>query len=95
LPALFVALVGAWISFWFTRLDNRTRLLIKASEDVLKTCQLNIATKAGLPTLEMLKIVEKPTPDASSYRTIIAVIEWTVVFAFLVSAAYAAFRFTQ
>jgi hypothetical protein len=92
LPAIAVALVGAWISFWFTRLDSRTRQLIKAGEDVLKTCQASIAKDANMASLEILKAVETPTSDALSYRTIIAVIEWTVVLVFLLAAAYASYR---
>jgi hypothetical protein len=73
-------------------LDNRTRQLIKAGEDVLKTCQASIAKDAQIPSLEILKSVEHPAADASSYRTIIAVIEWTIVVVFLFAAAYASYR---
>jgi len=92
LPALVLALVGAWISFWFTRLDNRTRQLIKTGEKALAICQSSIAKKAGISELEILPAVEKPTADAYSYGIIIAVIEWTIATVFLASAAYAAFR---
>lgn len=92
LAALTVALVGAWIAFWFTRLDNRTRQLINAGEDVLKACQENIAKTTNIPALEILKRVENPTRGASSYRAIIAVIEWTIVLVFLFLAAYASYR---
>jgi disulfide bond formation protein DsbB len=94
LAALAVALIGAWIAFWFTRLDNRTRQLIDAGEDVLKACQESLAKSTNIPALEILRKVEKPTPDASSYRVIIAVIEWTIMFAFLFLAAYASYRHT-
>jgi len=65
LAALAVALIGAWIAFWFTRLDNRTRQLIDAGEDVLKACQESLAKSTNIPALEILRKVEKPTPDAS------------------------------
>ena len=65
--ALVVACVGAWIAFWFTRLDNRTWQLIKAGEDVLKICQSGLAKSAGIPALDMLQAVERPTDGASSY----------------------------
>jgi Flp pilus assembly protein TadB len=92
LAALIVALVGAWIAFWFTRLENRTRQLIKAGEKALRICQSSIAEKANISALEILREVEEPAKDASSYRIIIAVIEWTIVTVFLFSAAYAACR---
>jgi hypothetical protein len=92
LAALAVALVGAWIGFWFTRLDNRTRQLINAGEDVLKAYQKNIAKSTNIPALEILNKVESPTSNASSYRVVIAVIEWTIVFVFLFLAAYASYR---
>jgi len=92
LAALAVALIGSWISFWFTRLDNRTRQLIKAGEDVLKICQAGIAKDAQIASLEILKSVESPAADAASYRIVIAVIEWTLVAVFLFAAAYASYR---
>jgi hypothetical protein len=30
--AVAVSLLGAWLSFWFNRIDYRTRQLVKASE---------------------------------------------------------------
>jgi len=56
---------------------------------VKKSCE-----STNIPALEILRKVEKPTPDASSYRVIIAVIEWTIMFAFLFLAAYASYRHT-
>jgi len=94
LAALVIALVGSWIAFWFTRLDNRTRQLIKAGEEVLKTCQSAMARRTNIPTIEILEAVDKPTEDALSYTIIIAVIEWTVFTVFLFSAAYASYRFS-
>jgi len=95
LAALAVASVGAWIAFWFTRLDNRTRQLIKAGEDVLEKYQAQLAKCTKTPALEIIKAVEQPTPDAYSYRIIIAVIEWTVMLVFLFLGAYASYRSTR
>jgi hypothetical protein len=92
LAALAVALVGAWISFWFTRLDNRTRQLINAGEDVLKIYQKRIAKSIDLPEFEILRIVEGPGDRASSYRLVIGVIQRTIVTVFLFAGAYASFR---
>jgi hypothetical protein len=48
LVALVVSIVGAWIAFWFTRLDNRTRQLIDAGEAVLRIYQEELARKTPL-----------------------------------------------
>jgi hypothetical protein len=91
LAALFVALVGAWIAFWFTRLDNRTRQLIDAGEDVLKVSQARLAEAANIAALKISEKVEKPTECAFTYGVIIAVIEWTIVVVFILAAGYALF----
>lgn len=89
--AVTVALVGAWIAFWFTRLDIRTLQLIRAGEDVLEAFQARLAKSTNIPALEILKAVENPSFGASLYKTVIGVIEWTIVVVFIVAAAYAGF----
>jgi hypothetical protein len=89
--AATVALVGAWIAFWFTRLDIRTLQLIRAGEDVLEAFQARLAKNTNIPALEILKAVENPSFGASLYKTVIGVIEWTIVVVFIVAAAYAGF----
>ncbi len=90
--ALIVGLVGAWTSFWFTRLDNRTRQLVNAGQDVLKVYQKKLAQRAQLPALEILEKVETASCDAFSYRVVIAVIEWTMVALFLLAVAFAGYH---
>jgi hypothetical protein len=87
--ALLVGLVGAWLSFWFTRLDSRTRQLINAGEAALEILQERIAKAADIPALRILQKVETPLPGAFSYRIAIGMIEWTMVVLFLLAAAYA------
>ena len=87
--AIAVALVGAWLAFWFNRLDERTSELIKASERVLKTAQARLADQSGVADLKIVEIVEQVTHSGSSYRVVIAVVQWTIVAVFLLAAAYA------
>lgn len=85
-----VALMGAWIAVWFNRLDRRTRQLIGAGENALEVAQARLAERAEIPELKILAAVKQPICGASSYSLIIAVIEWTIAFGFVVAASYAA-----
>jgi hypothetical protein len=87
--AVGVALVGAWVAFWFNRLDCRTRQLVKAGERALVVSETRLAEYANLPHVKILEAVEKPIPGSSSYRRVVSVIQWTIVWVFLVAAAYA------
>ena len=88
--AIGVALLGAWVSYWFSRLDSRTRQLIKAGEETLKLLQARLATRAKLQEINMLANVERTDLGASSYTKVIFVIEWSVTAGFLIAAIYAA-----
>jgi hypothetical protein len=90
-PAIAVgtALMGAWIAFWFTRLDRRTRQLIDAGERVLEIVQARMAEISEIPEIKILDAVKQLPPGASFYSTIFATIEWTVGFGFLIAALYA------
>jgi len=87
-----VAIVGAWIAFWFTRLDRRTRQLLNAGESALEVAQARLADRADMPSVRMLEQVRKPEAGAATYRQIISAVEWTMVLGFAVLAAYAAFH---
>jgi hypothetical protein len=90
LPAVIVALVGAWTAIWFTRLDKRTRQLIAAGEVALKIFENRLADKINVPELRILSAVDQRI-EGASYRTVIAVIEWTVAAVFFLGAGYAAY----
>jgi len=90
-----VALVGAWLAVWFQRLDRRTRQLIKAGEGALASREKRLVTLTGAQELAILARVETPEPGTSSYRRVIAVIQWTVVAVFLLCAAYAGWLLTK
>lgn len=89
--AVIIALVGAWIAFWFTRLDNRTRQLIQAAENPIRIFETRLAQETNIPELNILAVVERPIAHASRYRTVIVIIEWTVVVIFVGGAIYAGY----
>ena len=86
--AVAVALVGAWLGFWFNQLDTRTSELIKASESVLKTAQARLADQSGVSELKIVETVEQAPHGGASHRVVMAVIQWTIVAVFLLGAAY-------
>lgn len=88
--AVGIAVLGAWISLWFNRLERRTRQLVKAGEAVLKRCQQRLAELTEIPELTILEHVETKVPGSSSYAKVINVIQWSLFAGFLVGAAYAA-----
>jgi len=88
--ALIVAVVGAWLAFWFTRLDHRNRQLVKAGEKALSLFEHALAERLQQPTLKILESVEQSERGASSYRIVIAMIQWAIFLAFVGGAIYAA-----
>ena len=88
--AMGVGLLGAWLSWWFHRLDLRTKELVEAGQAVLRHSQRRLATQTGIEELEILKRVERPVRCWTSYSDVIRVLHWTTLVAFLGGAAYAA-----
>jgi hypothetical protein len=86
--ALGVALLGAWLAFWFNRLDTRSRQLVKAGERALVASEAWLATEAAIADLKIVEAVEQPDPGTSSYRHVINVIQWTIFGVFLLGAGY-------
>jgi hypothetical protein len=87
--ALVIALLGAWLAFWFNRLDSRSRQLVKAGERALAALEAQLSATAGITELNIVETVERPEPGTSSYRRVIKAIQWTMVAVFLLGAAYA------
>jgi hypothetical protein len=87
--AAVLAAVGAWLTIWFNLLDARSRQLVEAGENALRVSQARLASLADNPQLEILDAVDKPRPRASSYRSVINVIQWTIFALFLLGAAFA------
>ena len=71
--AAVLALVGAWLTFWFNRLDARSRQLVEAGEDALRVSQARLASVADNQSLMILDAVDEPVLGASSYRRVITV----------------------
>jgi hypothetical protein len=87
--AAVLALVGAWLTFWFNRLDARSYQLVEAGEDALRVSQARLASLADNQPLMILDAVDEPAPGASSYRRVINMIQWAIFALFLFGAAHA------
>src|SRR4051794_19087018 len=72
--AFGVALLGAWLTFWFHRLDTRSRQLVKASERALAALEAHLADATNIKHLKIVEAVERPEAGTSSYRRVIKVI---------------------
>jgi hypothetical protein len=88
--ALVLAITGAWLVFWFNRLEARSRQLVEAGERALAVSQTHLAILADNPRLKMLDAVERPASPGASYQSVISVIQWTIFTLFIFGAAYAA-----
>jgi hypothetical protein len=87
--ALVLAAAGAWLAFWFNRLERRSRQLVKAGERALGASQARLAKLTENPDFKILDAVEKTTPGGYSFRRVINVVQWTIFVLFLLGAAYA------
>ncbi|GMU40913.1 MAG: hypothetical protein AMXMBFR23_17790 [Chloroflexota bacterium] len=59
LLAAVIALLGAVLSFFFLRLESRTRELVKLAEVALKSLQQQLSEATGIRALEILKAADK------------------------------------
>jgi hypothetical protein len=84
-----VAILGAWIAFWFHRMDVRTKQLANAGVDALEPLQARLADQVGVAQIKILHSVAIPVQGASKYRTVISVIQWSVAVGFLIAGVYA------
>lgn len=88
--ALGVAVLGVWATYWFNRLDSRTKELIKAGERALAACEQTLVQISGIQELDIIRLVEKPSRGIPTYRVSFTNIEWGIAFVFVVGAVYAA-----
>jgi hypothetical protein len=88
--AAAIGVLGAWISFWFNRLEQRTKQLVRAGEAALAPLQERLAELTGVQTLSVIAAVERKAAGSSYYSTVINAIQWTTFAAFLAAAVYAA-----
>jgi hypothetical protein len=87
--AMIVALLGAWLTFWFNRLDRRNRQIVEASEAALAVCEARLSNLVNIPEVKIKKIVEEPMKEASSHARVINMIQWMILAVFLLGAVYA------
>jgi hypothetical protein len=88
--AVGIGILGAWISLWFNRLEQRTKQLVKAAEAALAPFQEQLAQRSGVQALKILVAIEPKAPHSSSYAKVINTIQWTIFFGFAGAAVYAA-----
>jgi hypothetical protein len=88
--AIVVALLEAWLAMWFSRLDARTRQLVKAAERALAVSEALLAKTSSTPEFRIVEAVEQPEPGASSYGSVIKTVQWTIFWVSLGGAGYAA-----
>lgn len=81
--ALAIGILGAWISFWFNRLEGRTKQLVKAGEAALEPLQDRLAQRTGIGSIRILQAIEPKVPGSSSHSKVINVIQWTTFVGFL------------
>jgi pheromone shutdown protein TraB len=87
--AIGVAGLGAWIAWWFHRLDLRTQQLVKAGEAALAVAQKHLAEQSGVDGIRLIETVERPTPKAATYGVVINLIQMTILVAFVAAAVFA------
>lgn len=81
---------GGWISWWFNRLELRTKELVKAGEAAVKHSERQLALASKIEELEILKRVETPARCFTSYGKVIGALHWSTLLAFLAGGVYAA-----
>jgi hypothetical protein len=87
-----MALFAAWLSWWFRRLELRTKALVKAGERAIKPLQKRLADQVGIPEVQILELVETPEKNWTSYGDVLWVIHWTTIIVFLIGSFYALYR---
>jgi hypothetical protein len=92
LLAAAIALVGAWLSWLFNRLEIRTRELVKAGEAPLRRIEERLASAAQLPDLRIVESIETPATRWTFYSFVINAIHRTALVSFLAGAVYAVAR---
>jgi hypothetical protein len=90
--AVGIGVLGAWISWWFHRLDVRTKELVEAGQDAMKPLQHRLAEAAGVGELEIVKRVDPPGKRWTSYGEVLWMLHCTTLLAFVAGALYALYR---
>ena len=64
IAAIAAALVGAWLTIWFNRLDRRTRQLVSAGERPLALLEARFAEATKVSLLKIIVEIERPSAGA-------------------------------
>jgi len=83
-----VALLGSWVTFWFSRLDARSRELVKAGEVALSECESQLAESTGSSAFRIVAAVERPAKWVPSYSRAFDLIQVAILAFFLAGAFY-------
>lgn len=87
--AFALALMGAWFSFCFNQLEQRSKELVKAGEVALKQLEKRVRESIELVEVEILESVETPAKRFTSYSQIINSLQRTAIVLFVVGGLYA------
>lgn len=87
--AAVIGLIGGLVTFYFRRLEVRTKELVKAGEAALKASEAILAKHSGTDSFEIASIVEEPGERFSSYGQVIFALQATVFLAFVSGLIYA------
>jgi len=90
--AFGIAMLGAWVCFWFNRMERRTKQLVKAGEQALSPFQELLARSTDVDALRIVNHVETKENGSSSYSVVIDMIQRTVLLGFAVAALYAVLK---
>lgn len=81
-----VALLGAWVTLWFNRLDTRSKDLVRAGERALRESERQLAGLAESSALEIVEQVEISRSWVPSYSATFCWIQSAIFLVFIVGA---------
>jgi hypothetical protein len=84
-----LALVASFVTFWCSRIDFRTRDVLRGVERGLGAAEKRLARLSGIPEMELIEASKRRTHVLYSHSIAIKWIHSTVAGAFLCGAAYA------
>jgi hypothetical protein len=88
--AAVVSLAGAVATFGFSRLELRTRRLVRLGESAVAEYEARLARDESIPELELVKAADKDHGFLKTYGSIFAVLYGFTTCAFLFTAGFAA-----
>jgi hypothetical protein len=89
--AIGISALGAFSSFIFYRIERRVRGLIKAAEEALRPLEKSMATRTGIPQLQIVESVEIAPKGSWSYSRVFRALYLAVGCTFFLGSLYAGF----